>query len=184
LGGFAIHAAIHKARPDVGCVIHNHTRAGMAVSMMKRGLLPLSQHAMAFYGRVGYHDNSGLALDPAAEMAGIAESMGDNAVLILRNHGTLVAGATISEAFAMLSKLEAAMAAQVDALATGEELVYGTPELAKHIASFMFRGTIVPDPEHAEYVALEAGKYAPPSGWFEWPALIRMIDRIDPSYKD
>lgn len=183
-GGFVIHAAVHKARPDAGCVIHNHTRAGMAISMMKSGLLPLSQHAMAFYGRVGYHENTGLALNEEAEMEAIAHSMGDNAVLILRNHGTLVAGATIPEAFAMLSKLEKAMEAQVDAMATGDELICASPELGAHIASFMFKGTIVPDPEHAEYVALERGKYAPPSGWFEWPALIRMLDRIDPSYKD
>jgi ribulose-5-phosphate 4-epimerase/fuculose-1-phosphate aldolase len=183
-GGFVIHAAVHKARPEVGCVIHNHTRAGMAISMMKRGLLPLSQHAVAFTGRIAYHDHSGIAVDEASEMDEIAKNMGNAAVLILRNHGTLVAGTTISEAFAMLAKLEKAMQAQLDALATGEELTYITPEVAKQIGGFMFHGTIVPDPEHAEYVPLEKGKYAAPSGWMEWPALIRMLDRKDPSYKD
>jgi ribulose-5-phosphate 4-epimerase/fuculose-1-phosphate aldolase len=183
-GGFVIHAAVHKARPEVGCIIHNHTRAGMAISMLKRGLLPLSQHAVAFTGRIAYHEHSGIAIDEVAEMDAIAESIGDAAVLILRNHGTLVAGITISEAFAMLCKLEKAMQAQLDAQATGEELTYITPEVAKQIGGFMFHGTIVPDPEHAEYTALEKGKYAAPSGWMEWPALIRMLDRKDPSYKE
>ncbi len=96
--GFVIHSAVHAAREDVGCVIHTHARASMAISMMECGLLPLSQHAMRFYGDVGYHPYEGVALD-LDERARLIEHLGDKNVMFLRNHGLLVCGTSIAEAF-------------------------------------------------------------------------------------
>jgi len=119
--GFVIHSAVHAARRDANCVIHSHTRAGMAVSMLECGLLPLSQHANLFHGRVAYHDSEGFALD-VDERTRIARDLGDKAVMILRNHGTLVVGSSVGQAFSMMWHLEKAMQAQLDAMATGERL--------------------------------------------------------------
>ena len=171
--GFLIHSAVHEARPDVACVIHSHTRAGMAVSMMKCGLLPLSQHAMLFHGRVAYHDSEGLALD-MDECERLATDLSDKAVMILRNHGTLVAGTTIPEAFSMISHLEKALQAQIDALSSSQELTIPSDEVAAATARMGFTNKAVP--EYTEGVS--------PLGRLEWPALMRMLDRIDPSYKN
>ncbi len=171
--GFVIHSAIHAARPDAACVIHSHTRAGMAVSMMKRGLLPLSQHAMLFHDKVAYHDSEGFALD-LDERARLANDMGDKPVMILRNHGTLVAGENVGQAFSMMWHLEKAMQAQVDALASGEKLTTPSKRVARQIAERGF--------SKAKIEQYTDG--ASPLGRLEWPGLLRMLDRIDPSYRD
>ncbi|MPS29297.1 class II aldolase/adducin family protein [Pigmentiphaga sp.] len=170
--GFVIHSAVHAARPDARCVIHAHTRAGMAVSAMKCGLLPLTQHAMLFHGKVAYHDSEGLA-NQLSERERLTADLGDKPVMILRNHGTLVAGASIGQAFAMMWHLEMAMQAQVDALASGQELTLPEAALADRISSAGFRppGTVRSD-----------GTVSP-LGNLEWPALLRMLDRKDPSYR-
>ena len=162
--GFVIHSAVHAARPDVQCVIHLHTPAGMAVSMMKCGLQPLSQHAQMFYGRVGYHEYEGIAID-TEERKRLVRDLGANPVMILRNHGTLVAGATIPQAFSFMFHLEKACQAQLLAMSTGQEL-----ELPPEEASIRTRDLVVrPDS---------------PVGRAEWPALMRMLDAMDPSYKN
>lgn len=170
--GFVIHSAVHAARPDARCVIHAHTRAGMAVSAMKCGLLPLTQHAMLFHGKVAYHDSEGLA-NQISERERLTADLGDKPVMILRNHGTLVAGASIGQAFAMMWHLEMAMQAQVDALASGQELTLPDSALADKISAAGFRppGTVRSD-----------GTVSP-LGNLEWPALLRMLDRKDPSYR-
>jgi ribulose-5-phosphate 4-epimerase/fuculose-1-phosphate aldolase len=170
--GFVIHSAVHQARPDAMCVMHAHTRAGMAVSMMKEGLLPLSQHAMLFTGRVGYHDTEGLALD-LDERGRLVRDLGDNAVLILRNHGTLVTGSSMVETFSMMWHLEKAMQAQVDALASQQQLTWPSDAVARSTA---YNGyTDRPMPEYAEGFS--------PLGRLEWPALLRKAERLDPSFK-
>jgi ribulose-5-phosphate 4-epimerase/fuculose-1-phosphate aldolase len=171
--GFVIHSAIHAARPDAGCVIHSHTRAGMAVSMMECGLLPLTQHAMMFHGKVGYHASEGFAL-ALDERRRLALDLGDKPVLILRNHGTLVAARTVPEAFAMMWHLEKAMQAQVDAMASGTPLSNPGPGVAEAIAARAFSDA--PIAEHTEGQS--------PLGRLEWPALLRMLDRLDPSFRD
>jgi ribulose-5-phosphate 4-epimerase/fuculose-1-phosphate aldolase len=172
--GFVIHSAVHRARPDAMCVMHSHTRAGMAVSMMECGLLPLSQHAMLFEGRVAYHDSEGLALD-VDERTRFARDLGDKAVMILRNHGTLVVGSTMAEAFSMMWHLEKAMQAQVDALASGQKLTRPPEEVARGIAEKGFTGA----------KRLTAyGEEQSPLGRLEWPALLRKLDRIDPSFRN
>ena len=95
--GYVIHGAIHKARPDVACVLHTHTRAGIAVSAMTCGLLPLSQTSMRFVGHIGYHDYEGPAVD-LDERERIVEDLGPHDALIMRNHGLLTCGATIQQA--------------------------------------------------------------------------------------
>jgi ribulose-5-phosphate 4-epimerase/fuculose-1-phosphate aldolase len=89
--GFTIHSAVHLARHDAACVIHTHTRAGMAVSAMKDGLLPISQIALQYYGRLGVHDYEGIAFD-LDERQRIIRDLGGYCGLILCNHGLLTVG--------------------------------------------------------------------------------------------
>ena len=90
--GYVIHGAIHKARPEVQCVLHTHTRAGMAVAAMKCGLLPLSQTSIRFVGHIGYHDYEGPAVD-LEERERIVNDLGPHDALVMRNHGLLTCGA-------------------------------------------------------------------------------------------
>ena len=105
VSGYVIHGAIHKARPDVACVLHTHTRAGMAVSAMECGLLPLSQTSIRFVGHIGYHDYEGPAIDKD-ERERIVEDLGPHDALVMRNHGLLTCGATIQQAFNTMYQLE------------------------------------------------------------------------------
>ncbi len=171
--GFVIHGAIHAMREDAGCVIHLHTTAGMAVSAMACGLLPLTQHAMLFHGRVGYHESEGLALD-LAERERLAHDLGDNIVLMLRNHGTLVVGRTVAEAYSMMWHLEMACKAQVAACATGMALHEPPAGIAQSIAAIGF---------NPEANALFAGQQRSPLGWMEWPAMLRQLDRTAPDFR-
>lgn len=171
--GFVIHSAVHQGRPDAHCVIHAHTRAGMAVSTMQCGLLPLTQHAMLFHGRVAYHDSEGFATE-LDERARLVADLGDQPVMILRNHGTLVAGETVAQAFSMMWHLEMALQAQVDALASGQTLTRPSDEVASKVAARGFASPGVARPDGS----------VSPLGHKEWPALLRKLDRIDPSYRD
>ena len=170
--GFVVHSAIHAARPDAQCVIHAHTRAGLAVSCMQGGLLNLTQHAMFFHGRMAYHDSEGLA-NQLSERERLATDLGDKQVMILRNHGTLVAGKTVAQAFSMMWHLERAMQAQVDLLASGQPYTLPSNELAQSISA---RGYNTPGEVRANGVTN-------PMGFSEWPALLRLVDRLDPSYQ-
>ena len=162
--GFVIHSAIHRARHDVACVIHTHTPAGMAVSALKCGLLPLTQNAM-FFGQIGYHDYEGPAID-LDEQQRLVRDLGQGATLILRNHGLLTAGRTVCEAFVTMHWLEKACQAQVMAMACNTELNHPEP------------GT----------VALTNERYKPGQRRkiteLEWPAMLRMLDRRDPSFRE
>ncbi|HYD80516.1 MAG TPA: class II aldolase/adducin family protein [Paucimonas sp.] len=161
--GFAIHGAVHAARADAMCVMHLHNVNGIAVGAQRHGLLPLSQHALRFYGQIGYHDYEGLALSPR-EQTRLVERLGTHPALFLRNHGTLVCGRTIAEAYVLMDTLDKACDIQVKALATNTELVAPTPEIcAKTCHDLIGDGT--------------------PEGELEWPALLRMLDTLSPSYK-
>jgi ribulose-5-phosphate 4-epimerase/fuculose-1-phosphate aldolase len=161
--GFTIHSAIHAARPDVGCVIHLHTEAGMALSMIEGGLLPLSQTAMFFQSQLAFHDYEGIALD-LAERERLVRDLGDKSVMILRNHGTLVATPTIGQAFVTMYLLEKAGRAQLRAMACGTKLVDAAPAAVAITAEFGRRGS--GGAEHA------------------WAAMVRRLDRADTSYKN
>lgn len=118
--GFVIHGAIHGALPDIHCVVHLHTRAGVGVSCQREGLLPLSQQALVYFGDLAYHDYEGLALD-LDEQSRLLAHIGDKRMVLLRNHGTLTLGATIDEAFWRMYVLEQACAIQVAALTAGRD---------------------------------------------------------------
>lgn len=117
--GFVIHGCVHEARPEVNCVIHTHTRAGVAVSAQARGLLPISQHALRTYGMLTYHDYEGIALD-LDERSRLARDLGPTSkAMILRNHGLLSLGASVGEAFELMYYLDCACQIQIDAMAGG-----------------------------------------------------------------
>lgn len=138
--GFTIHSAIHMARHDLSCVIHTHTADGMAVACRAKGLLPITQHALRFYNRLGYHGYEGIALD-LAERESLVADMGPHKAMILRNHGLLAAGASIPEAFVNIYFLERACQAQVKATAGGDELVYPSHEVCERTARQFERPT-------------------------------------------
>lgn len=132
--GFVIHSAIHMARHDLACVIHTHTAAGMAVAAQKEGLLPISQHALKFYGHLAYHAYEGVALDREERERLIAD-LGPHRAMILSNHGLLVAGRTVPEAFDHIYYLERACQAQVAALSGGQELIIPSEDVCKRTAA-------------------------------------------------
>jgi len=162
--GFVIHSAVHRGREDVGCVIHTHSPAGMAVSALECGLLPLTQNAM-FFGEIGYHDYEGPAID-LDEQKRLVKDLGNASALILRNHGLLTAGSTVCEAFVVMHWLEKACQAQMMALAANTPLRHAREDVIK----------------------LTNDRYRPGQRRkiteLEWPALLRMLDRRDPSFRD
>ena len=159
--GFAIHGAVHRARADAHCVIHLHTDAGIAVSALEHGLLPLSQHAMRFWRDIAYHDYQGLAFD-ADEQAQFVAALGMQRAMILRNHGTLTCGRTVAEAFVLMDTLEKACRTQLAALAAGPVSMPPDAVLARSHAQ------LTADPE--------------PEGALEWPALLRGLMRSEPDF--
>ena len=162
--GYVIHGAIHRARHEAACVIHTHTWAGMAVSALDCGLLPITQTAMRFL-KIGYHDYQGVVLD-AAEEASLLRDLGEGEALILRNHGLLTVGRTIGEAFNWMHRLELACRSQLAAMATGAKL------------------RPVPDSVLEKTYLNYQPQTRRPYGVMEWPALLRKLDRIDASYRD
>jgi ribulose-5-phosphate 4-epimerase/fuculose-1-phosphate aldolase len=153
--GFALHAAVHTARPDAMCVMHLHETSAIAVSTHARGLLPLSQHALRFHGCLAYHDYEGVALS-VAESGRLIASLGDKPAALLRNHGTLVIGRTIAEAYTLSATLIKACRIQVAALA-------GNPD------------PIVPPPDVAARAALQLFDNGAVEGVWEWPVLLRSL---------
>ncbi len=162
--GFLIHSCVHRARPDFLCVLHTHTASGLAVAAQKRGLLNLTQHAMRFHNRIGYHDYEGVALE-TAEQARLVSDLGNHKAMILRNHGLLAAGTTIRDAFEQLYYLERACEAQVRALGGGIEVIECDPAIAEKVACVLDR------PGRSAYDT-------------DWPALLRLLDRRDGSYRE
>ena len=155
--GYVIHGAIHRARPDARCVLHTHTRAGMAVSAMKCGLLPMSQTAIRFVGHLGYHDYEGPAVD-LAERERLVRDLGPHDAMILKNHGLLTCGATIQQAFNTMYQLELSCRAQVDAMAARTELDLPGENVLAHTAHLYQPGT------------------RRPYGVLEWPAMLRLLE--------
>lgn len=155
--GYVIHGAIHQARADVACVIHTHTRAGMAVAAMKCGLLPLTQTAMRFVGHIGYHDYDGPAIT-LEQRARLVRDLGPHDALIMRSHGLLTCGPTVQQAFNTLYQLEMSCRAQVDAMAARTELTVPPPEVLEHTAKLY-----QPDTRR-------------PYGLLEWPAMLRLLE--------
>jgi ribulose-5-phosphate 4-epimerase/fuculose-1-phosphate aldolase len=183
--GYVIHSAVHAARPDVACVIHTHTRAGIAVSALDEGLLPLSQTAMRFHGQLAYHDYEGPAFN-RGERDRLVADLGARNAMILRNHGLLACGQTIPQAFNVIYWLENACRIQVDALGCSRPLRVPPGAVVAGTAEALSGTEITLDNEretnpHLKRDAQQAGTGY---GLLEWPALLRMLDRIDPSFRE
>ena len=160
--GFVIHGGIHQVRTDAGCIMHLHTEAQMALSTLECGLLPLTQHAMRFHNRIGYHEYEGIALS-IDERTRFIHDLGDNAALILRNHGSLTVGATVAQAFVEMYYLEKAARSQLMAQATGlpmRQVPLATIELTANQWSSQ----------------LDNG--------LEWPAMLRRLDSAGSNYAE
>jgi ribulose-5-phosphate 4-epimerase/fuculose-1-phosphate aldolase len=162
--GYVIHSAVHAAKHEIDCVIHTHTWAGMAISTLECGLLPMTQTAMRFT-RISYHDYEGVVLDEA-EKESLVRDLGDNNALILRNHGLMTVGRSIGEAFNAMHRLELSCRAQLAAMACNTPL--------RQVPEAVLQAT---------YMNYQPGTRRP-YGLMEWPALLRMLDRKDPGYAE
>ena len=163
--GFTIHSALHMNRDDAHCVIHLHTDDGVAVSAQEEGLMPLDQHAMTICGDIAYHDYEGIALDLDERERLVADLGASKHAMILRNHGTLTLGKSCPDAFMRMYYLERACTMQVRALSGGMKPYHVNQGVAEKTAA---QGSVAFD------------------GWMgalAWPALLRKLDRLDPSYK-
>ena len=162
--GFVIHSAIHAVREDAHCVLHAHTRAGVAVSAQKGGVLPISQQSTFVLSSLAYHDYEGVALHDE-EKPRLQADLGDARFLMLRNHGLLTVGPTIADAFVAMYLFNTACQIQLSAQAGGGELITVAPEIMDTVA---------------EAARTQTGGQG---GAFIWPALLRKLDRIDPGYQ-
>jgi len=162
--GFVIHSAVHEVREDVQCVLHTHTRAGVAVSAQKHGVLPISQQSTFVLASLAYHGYEGVAFRDE-EKPRLQADLGQANFLMLRNHGLLTCGKTIADAFLAMYTFEAACKIQIDAQAGGGELTQVHPQILTGVAQAM---------------KVQTGGLG---GAFVWPSLIRKLDRTDPSYK-
>lgn len=162
--GYVIHASIYRKRPDLNAIFHLHTQAGVTVSCMKTGLLPLSQWALHFYNRVAYHDYDSLALDNNSQGQKLAQDLGNLSVMFLRNHGTLMCGNTIHEALFYTHHLEQACKVQVAALSTREELT-------------------IPDAATCEKAVHDLLSFEKDLGKRDWDALIQKLKKDGENYK-
>ena len=163
--GFVIHSAVHAARPDAQCVLHTHTRAGVAVSAQRDGVLPISQQSTFVLASLAYHDYEGVAFRDD-EKPRLQADLGDKTFLVLRNHGLLTVGASIADAFLAMYTLESACQIQVAAMAGGAPLTRVDPRIVE--------GT-------AQAMKVQTGGLG---GAFVWPALRRKLDRMGSNHAD
>ncbi len=161
--GYTIHSAVHGGRPDVMCVLHTHSVAGMAISALECGYLPITQHSMRFYNRLAYHDYEGLAFD-LDDRARLIGDLGSHNAMVLRNHGLLSAGRTIDEAFSLMFYLEKCARSQLQAMASGAKLVIPSPEVCEHAAQ-----------QFEKNVNLSIR---------DWPGHLRRLDALDASFRE
>lgn len=164
-GGLVIHAGILKVRDDLAAVFHTHTPAAIGVSCHKDGLLPINQHAMRFYQRIKYHDFGGFEFDMDMRDP-LIRDLKDGYVALLRNHGALVCGRTLKEAFTLHHMLEMACKGQVAALSAGE----GNYVTVPHDVCVFAR-------DQNEKVSHAAGDK-------DWGAVMRLAERLDPGFKE
>lgn len=157
--GFVIHSALHRSRVDLRCIVHTHTRAGIAVSAQKCGLLPISQHALKFHGHLAYHDYEGIAFDLEEQQRLVRDLGPSHRAMVLRNHGLLVGGRTVAEAFDHIYFLERACEAQLAAQSGGAEQIVLPSEAVRARTAAQYR--------HDEMPA-----------WVDmaWTAALRLID--------
>jgi ribulose-5-phosphate 4-epimerase/fuculose-1-phosphate aldolase len=162
--GFVIHSAIHAVRHDVTCVLHTHTRDGIAVSTQPAGLLPISQQATVALASLAYHHYEGIALNDD-EKPRLQKDLGEHAALILHNHGLLTVGATVADAFITMYNLQRACEIQVAAQSTGQPIIPVDPRIVGGVK--------------ANIALVTKGL----GGGLAWPGLLRKLDRLDPTYR-
>ena len=162
--GFVIHSAVHEAREDITCVLHTHTRAGVAVSAQKGGILPISQQSTFVLASLAYHDYEGVAFREE-EKPRLQAHLGSANFLVLRNHGLLTVGKTIADAFLSMYTFENACRIQIDAQAGGE-LIAVNPLIVQGVA---------------QALKVQTGGMG---GAFVWPSLLRRLEKADPSYSN
>ena len=174
LAGFVIHGAIHAAREDAHCIVHTHTRAGCAVAALRDGLLPINQISLEFYNKVAYHKYEGISYD-LDEQRRLVRDVADKPVVILRNHGLLTLGGTASRAFLRMYDLEKACEIQLAAQSSGQPLLLPSVEICER-AERQFS---------APPAAPNAQLVSDPDGMdLAWQALLRLLDRLDPGYRN
>jgi len=161
--GFTLHSGVLGGRADVNCAVHIHTDTGMALSALKDGLRMLSQNAVRFHNRIGYHDFEGIT-ETFDERDRIVKDLGQNRAMILRNHGLLTVGATAPEAYKLMKYLFSSATIQLTLQATGQQLVEIPAKLCEAAAE--------------QYARHDRGRATA-----DWPAALRMLDAIDASYK-
>lgn len=161
--GFVLHSAVLRARADANAVVHIHPDSCVAVSATRDGLLPTSQQAIRFYGRLAYHDYEGIT-ENADERDRIIDNLGDNPAMLMRHHGATTLGQTVSDAYIMMGNLVTACDIQLRLQASGADIVLPPPEVCE--------ATV------AQYRSHEAGR-----GQADWPAQLRELDRADASYR-
>lgn len=162
--GFLLHSSIHMARPEVQCVLHAHTTATITVASQEHGLLPISQQAMFLHDQVRYLDYSGLFRSDQ-QRRDLAEALGDKSIMMLRNHGPIIAGTSVAQAFSLMYFLEFACRVQVATLSSSADYVQ-------------------PDLSHVEQASAAFANQNTSLLGREWRALIGLLDRLDPSYAD
>ena len=162
--GFVIHSAIHAVRPDAGCVLHTHTRAGVGVSAQKGGILPISQQSTLVLASLAYHDYEGIAVRDD-EKPRLQADLGRASYLMLRNHGLLTVGPSVADAFLQMYLFETSCQIQLAAQSGGAELIEVEPSVLDGVAESVRRQT--------------EGR----GGAFVWPALLRKLERVDASYR-
>ena len=160
--GYIIHGAIHQARKDITCVMHTHSRAGLAVSCLEEGLQPMIQDAAIFYNRVSYHDWEGMSTE-SVECDHLSKNLGKNKVMILKNHGLLTCGTTIAETFMLMYYFDRACKNQIDTLSTGMKINIPSDNIMEFAAG------------QYEDSRFQLGKH-------EWPALLRLLDKNNHIY--
>lgn len=163
--GYVIHGSIYKNRPDINAIFHLHTVAGIAVSSMDCGLLPISQFSFHFYNQIAYHAYDSLALENERQGEHLVHDLGQKKVMFLCNHGTLTCGTTIHEAHLYMHFLEQACRVQCAALAGNQKMTLPPHKVCKQAAQ-------------------DLRDFEPDFGIRDWTALLRKLDRIDPTYKE
>jgi len=162
--GFTLHSGVLRGRPDVNCSVHVHPDEGVAISALKHGLRPVSQSAMRFYNRFGYHDYEGLT-DSFDERERIVAALGQNRALVMRHHGITTVGNTAREASSLMREFVRAARIQMMMEQSRDEVLEIAPQICERVA--------------AQYEQHDRGRASA-----EWPAYLRLLDDIDPSYRD
>jgi ribulose-5-phosphate 4-epimerase/fuculose-1-phosphate aldolase len=163
--GWIVHRTVYEAEAEAQCVMHLHTICGTAVSAQQAGLLPVNQFGITYAGQVGYHDYDGPGLRPAEQLKFVA-ALGGRKMMFLRNHGTLAWGRSIAEAFTLMHYLERTCEIQVAAQGGGAALALPPGEVIDRT------------------VATAQGVGDSSFGRIGFEALVRRLDREDPSYRD